>query len=866
MARGRLRVLLGAAPGVGKTCTMLEEGRRLRAEGNDVVIGLLETHGREATRAAAAGLEVVPRRRAVHRSMELEEMDVEAILERRPQTALVDELAHTNAEDSRHAKRWSDVLDLLDAGIDVITTVNIQHIESLHDVVEKITGIAQRETVPDHVLRQADEVEVVDLTPQSLRDRLAAGRIYPAERIDASLSNYFRTGNLIALRELALLWVADEVDFSLNAYRADHGITGRWEARERVVVALTGGPEGEALLRRGARIASRSGRGQLMAVHVIAQDGLRELGGESLASQRRLAEELGGTYHQIVGENVAASLVDLAKSTNATQLVIGVSRRGRLSHLVVGSTVRSVVALAEQDLDVHLVNHAAASRPGGLRPPRAPAVSARRRAWGFFMALAGGPLLTLWLVAAHTGPSVASEVVTFQVLIVATALVGGFWPALFAAVGSGLSINYFFIPPLYTITIAEPRNALTLVLHVVVAVLVSYVVDRAARLTRAARRASEESEVLATVAGSVLRGENAAQAIVERAREAFGMSSVRLVDIGRAGAGDGEPRVIAASSEPTAGTGGTEPGRAGGAPGSQPDHGAAGPAAVLPVGERAKLELSGPDLSARDRRILSVLVVQLEAALEHRDLEETVSEYEPLAASDRARTVLLATLGHDLRRPLASARAAVSGLGLLQDSLSREDREELVATADESLEALAALIHDLLDVSRLESGVLPVDCRPTDLADVVTASLDELGLGPEDVELDLGSSVPRVLADPALLQRVLSNLLLNAVRHSPAGTPLRITTSAFGESVEIRVLDRGPGIDWSRSEAIFTPFQREGDTDNTAGLGLGLAISKGFAEVMGGSLTPEPTPGGGLTMVVGLRAAGTDETEEGASS
>ena len=314
MRQGRLRVLLGAAPGVGKTYTMLEEGKRLVGEGRDVVVGFVETHGRRATASMTLGLEIVPRRAVVHRGMTIDEMDLDAVLARKPEIALVDELAHTNAPGSRHPKRWQDVDDLLAAGIDVISTVNTQHIESLGDVVLQITGVPQRETIPDSVLRAADQVEVVDLAPQALRDRLASGLVYPAERVDAALSNYFRLGNLTALRELALLWLADEVEQALKTYRAEHGIDRKWEARERVVVALTGGPEGETLLRRGARIASRSSGGDLIAVHVTNPDGMRARHPDALDRQRTLVEQLGGTFHQVCLLYTSPSPRDLSTS------------------------------------------------------------------------------------------------------------------------------------------------------------------------------------------------------------------------------------------------------------------------------------------------------------------------------------------------------------------------------------------------------------------------------------------------------------------------------------------------------------------------------------------------------------------------
>ncbi|TPW76431.1 ATP-binding protein [Schumannella soli] len=844
MGRGRLRVLLGAAPGVGKTYTMLEEGRRLAGEGRDVVVAIVETHGRAATAALAEGLETLPRRRVEHRGVDLDEMDLDAVLARRPAIALVDELAHTNAPGSAHEKRWQDVEAMLAAGIDVISTVNIQHIESLGDVVQQITGVPQRETIPDRVLRSADQVEVIDLDPQALRDRLAGGRIYPAERVDAALANYFRLGNLTALRELALLWLADEVDTALKSYREAHGIDSTWEARERVVVTLTGGPEGETLLRRGARIAARSSGGELLAVHVTTQDGLRQGDPEDLARQRALVEKLGGSYHQVVGDDVPRALVDFAKGRNATQLVIGVSRRSRLQASLTGPGIGATVIRESGDIDVHIVNHASAG--GRARLPRlGGALSLRRRVVGFALALVGGPLLTWMLVALRSDDSITSDVLAFQLLVVIVALVGGVWPALFAAVLSGVTLDFFFVQPFYTVTIDKPLHFLAILLYVVIAILVSVIVDRAARQTRAALRAASEAELLATVSGSVLRGADAVVALVGRTREAFGLSRVRLVD--------GES-VLA------------EEGRA--------DAGAAAAGAPLTrvaVGARATLELEGADLAADEQRLLAAIAAQLDAALEHRDLAEVASEVAPLAANNKVRSALLSALSHDLRRPLAAATAAIGGLRTAGDALSADDRRELLATADESLGVLAQLVTDLLDVSRLQAGVLAVATQPVDPADVILPALDELsgelgtgraGEPPGDatapailgdrIALDLAPDLPAAAADPVLLQRVIVNLVANAVRHSPAGTPITITTSSFGDRVEVRVIDRGPGIPPERRDDVFVPFQRLGDTDNSVGLGLGLALSRGFVEGMRGTLTPEDTPGGGLTMVVAL--------------
>lgn len=827
MKRGRLRVLLGAAPGVGKTYAMLEEGRRLLADGTDVVIAVVETHGRAATAALVDGLPIVPRRSVAHRGVELSEMDLDAVLARAPRVALVDELAHTNVPGSAHEKRWQDVQQILDAGIDVITTVNVQHIESLNDVVEQITGVTQRETVPDAVVRAADQVEVIDLAPQSLRDRLAAGVVYPAERIDAALSNYFRLGNLTALRELALLWLADEVDSALRTYRAEQGISGTWQARERVVVALTGGPEGETLLRRGARIAARSAGGELLAVHVSSQDGLRAAAPGALAAQRELIESLGGTYHQVVGDDIPRALVEFARSVNATQLVIGVSRRGRLKAALTGPGIGATVIRESGDIDVHIVTHSAAGGRFALPRVTGGALSRQRVVLGFVVALVGGPLLTWLLYVSRTPESITSDVLAFQLLVVIVALTGGIWPALFAAVLSGLTLDYLFVAPQFTVEISDPLHLWALFLYVIIAALVSYIVDQAARRARVAHRATAEAELLASVAGSILRGESAVPALIARTREAFGMSGVRLT------AADGT--VLATDGEPVRDNRFTS----------------------IPIGEpsRATLELHGGPLDASERRLLDVIVAQLGAALERTDLTATAREAGALAETDQVRSALLSAVSHDLRRPLAAAVAAVGGLRNLDENLSPEDRRELLETADESLTTLSTLVTDLLDVSRVQAGVLAVSLRPVDAADVVLAAVEELGLGPSSVDLALDRDLPPVHADPVLLQRVVVNVLANAHRHSPAGIPVRVSTSRLGGSAQLRIIDHGPGIPIDRRDDVFAPFQRLGDTDNATGLGLGLALSKGFSEGMGGALTPEDTPGGGLTMVIELPLA-----------
>src|SRR5271165_3419974 len=524
--RGQLRIYLGAAAGVGKTFAMLGEGHRRAERGADVVVAFAESHGRPQTEALLDGLEVIPRKRLTYRGATFEEMDVDAVLARKPQIALVDELAHTNVPGSRNEKRWQDIDEMLDAGIDVISTVNVQHLESLNDVVEKVTGVPQRETVPDAIVRAADQVEMVDMTPEALRRRMAHGNIYPAEKIDAALTNYFRTGNLTALRELALLWLADKVDEGLQAYRAAHGIQATWEARERVVVALTGGPEGDTLIRRAARIAARSAGGDLLAVHVSRSDGLTGASPAALAGQRRLVESLGGTYHQVIGDNIPQALLTFARAENATQLVLGASRRGWLASLLTGPGVSMRTMRESGDIDVHMVTHSYVGRGRALPRVVRGGLNRRRQLAGYALAVALMPLITLALASLRSSINLTSDVLVFLAGVIAVALVGGFIPALLAAVAGSLLLNYYFTPPIHQWTIAQANNVVALIIFVAAGLVVSSVVDTAARRTKQASRSGAESELLATTAGSVLRGQRALPAVLDRVREAFGMDSV----------------------------------------------------------------------------------------------------------------------------------------------------------------------------------------------------------------------------------------------------------------------------------------------------------------------------------------------------
>jgi two-component system sensor histidine kinase KdpD len=839
--RGQLRIYLGAAAGVGKTFAMLSEGHRREERGTDVVVAFAETHGRPQTAAQIDGLEVVPRKRLEYRGSFFEEMDVDAVLARKPQIALVDELAHTNVPGSRNEKRWQDVTELLDAGIDVISAVNVQHLESVTDVVEQITGVVQRETVPDAVVRAADQVELVDMTAEALRRRMAHGNIYPPEKIDAALTNYFRAGNLTALRELALLWLADKVDEGLQKYRAEHDITSTWEARERVVVALTGGPEGDTLIRRAARIAARASGGDLLAVHVTKSDGLTGANPANLARQRQLVESLGGSYHQVVGENISEALLTFAKAENATQLVLGASRRSWLLALLTGPGIGARTIRGSGPIDVHIVTHSQVGSRWRLLPRYRGGITTRRQIAGYVLAVALAPLGTLVLASDRTGINLTSDTLAFLVAVIVVALTGGFLPAVIAAIIASLLLNYYFTPPVHSWTISQANNALALGVFIAVGLVTSWIVDTTARKSNQAARANAESELLRTTAGSILQGQGTLDALLERTREAFGMRSASLLErldpAGGAGRGPaGEWAVVACSGD---------------APVTRPDDADVD----VPVTDTLSLALAGRPLPADDRRVLGAFAAYAAVALEQQRLTAEAEAAKPIAAADRMRTALLAAVSHDLRSPIASAKAAVTSLRSEDIAWDDADTAELLATADESLDRLTHLVGNLLDMSRLQAGALSLFPRPSGLDEIIARSLDDLGPAGREITVDIPDSLPAISADPAILERIVVNLTENALRYSPAGKPPLLAASALGDRVELRVVDRGPGIPEGDRERMFVPFQRLGDTDNTTGVGLGLALALGLTEAMDGTLTAEDTPGGGLTMTISLPAA-----------
>jgi two-component system sensor histidine kinase KdpD len=840
VTRGMLRIFLGAAPGVGKTYEMLQFGNHELQRGRDVVIGFLETHGRQATAAQVGALETVPRRRLEHRGATFTEMDVDAVIARAPEVALVDECAHTNVPGSRNAKRWQDIEELRDAGIDVISTVNIQHLESLNDVVEQITGITQRETVPDARVRDADQIDLVDLPPQSIRQRLARGLIYDASKIDAALGNFFRPGNLGALRELALLWLADQVDEALDHYKRDHGIAQTWETRERVLVAMTGAPSGEQVIRRAARIVARA-HGELLGVHIVPSDGLRQPSATLLEQHRRLLEGLGGRYREIVGDDPAESLLQVARSEEITQIVVGSTRRTRWRELVFGSVINAVIRGADV-ANVHVIaTDTDADRRADLGRRRAPTLRTRRVWWGVLLGLTGLALTTLLLFTGRSGGVFASAALLYLASVTIASAIGGLRAGVPLAVVATVALNYVFTEPYTTFAIGDRSVVIAVIVFGIVAVTVSWLAEVVARRDAEATTARAESVALARLASTLLDSDEPLQRLVHDLRDQLGLDSAAVLRH------DGAAWTVeVAAGEPVPA-----------APDDATDS--------VDLGDDVSLVLVGRRMPADDLRLLAAFAAQVAVAVHDRELTHRAADADELAASNELRAALLAAVSHDLRTPLASIKASATSLLQTDVELAADDERQFIEAIVADADNLNQLVGNLLDVSRLQVGAVEVLSTGIGLDEVVPAALRSIAADGARIDIDIDESLPRVHADPALLERVIANLVSNALRWSPSSVPVRMVAGVVPGGVDLRIVDHGPGIPPDAREAVFQPFQHIGD-QTSDGVGLGLAVARGFAEVMGGSVELENTPHGGTTAVLSLRAApssrdGVDEQE-----
>jgi len=862
--RGWFKIFLGAAPGVGKTYEMLRNAHAKLVDGVDVVVGIVETHGRDETSALTGGLEIVPRRKTEYKGRIIEEMDLDAILARRPKLVMVDELAHTNAPGSRHPKRYMDVEELLAAGIDVYSTVNIQHLESLNDVVAQITRIRVRETIPDRVLDLANEIEVIDLTPEALIKRLHEGKVYVRDQAQRALKHYFSPGNLTALRELALRRTAQRVDDQMLSYMQAHAIEGPWAAGERILVCVSDDPGAANRIRYARRMADRL-RAKWTALYVEGPRHhlLSEKQRDRLAEQMRLAERLGGEGITISGRDLAKEILGYARAQNVTHIVIGKAERSRWFELVKGSIVHDLIRHSG-NISVHVIAGDEAAEPAEGKSRVIPTTAGLRSAVDPFayvastvmVALATGACLLLDRVV--TLPNLS---LVFLLAVLSSAIRFGLWPSLFSSLLSVVAYNFFFLPPLYTFIIADPANFIALLFFLLVAVITSNltaVTQRQARTAADRNRKTEEmyafsrkvaairslDDLLWTVTyqiavmlkvdvvvlladedGLTIRGSYPPEDeldVADMAAAQWSWSNNHPAGRGSDTLPGGKRLFLPLQTGPLQ-TGPLQTGK-----------GAIGVVGV----DRKDPELLSPD----ERRLLDALLDQAAVAIERIQLAEDVDQVRLQAETERLRNALLTSVSHDLRTPLASIIGALTSLRTYGDLFDKASRDELVATAQDEAERLNRFVGNLLDMTRLESGGVMPKADPVDVGEVFGTVLRRTAglLARHQVEMELAAALPMVSVDSVLLEQVLFNLLDNAAKYAPTETRIDIRAEAAGRTLVIDILDEGPGIPAESLEAIFSKFTRlqQGDR-RRAGTGLGLAICRGFVEAMGGTISAQ---------------------------
>jgi two-component system sensor histidine kinase KdpD len=846
-SRGRLKIFLGAAPGVGKTYEMLLSAQAKRREGVDVVIGIVETHGRRETGALVDGLEVVPRREVDYKGHRLAEMDLDAILKRRPQLVLVDELAHANAPGSRHPKRYLDVEELIGAGIDVFTTLNIQHVESLNDVVARITRIRVRETVPDSILDQADDIEVVDLAPDDLIQRLQEGKVYVPHQAERAVRHYFQPGNLTALRELALRRTAQRVDDQLLSHMRAHAISGPWPAGDRVLVCVSEAIDTPALIRYARRAADRF-HAPWTAIYVETSrtQRLNDVEHDRIADYLRLAERLGASTITIPGRKIADEVIAYSEANNITQIVIGKSDRSRWFEILHGSVVHDLVRKTGQ-ISVHVIS-ADPDEPARLQPvathphPEPLNLTAYAGSTGAVaLALGIGSLIERFV-------GVQSISLVFLMAVLSTAIVWGLVPALFACLLSVLTFNFFFLPPIYTLTISDPENVVALFFFALVAVIVSNLTAATrSQVVSARARAKATAELYAfsrKLAGigtlddllwatafqvSSMLKVSTVLLLPDQEATSLSLASAYPPDDTLDEADMAAARWCWEHNHPTGRGSDTLPG---GKWLFLPLRTGSGTVGVIGIERDAQLT---PD----EHRLLDALADQVAVAIERISLARGLAEARVLAETERLRAALLTSISHDLRTPLASIIGTVSSLRSFADKYDAADRDELLATLEGEAERLNRFVGNLLDMTRLESGAIELKLDLTDIGEIIGAALERAGaiLAAHRVEVTIASDLPMLRLDPILFEQVLFNLLDNAAKYSPPGSRIDLRARKEGDVVALEVLDEGPGIPPADLERIFDKFYRVQAQDRRrAGTGLGLAICRGFIEAQGGRI------------------------------
>jgi two-component system, OmpR family, sensor histidine kinase KdpD len=850
---GRLKIFVGAAPGVGKTYEMLLQARARKQDGYDVVVGVVETHGRKETQALLEGLEIIPRRRLEYRGQQLEEMDLDAIIARRPQIVLVDELAHTNVPGSRHPKRYLDVEELLSRGINVYTTVNVQHIESLNDVVAQITHVRVRETVPDSVFDRADAIELVDLTPDDLIERLKEGKVYVPKQAERALEHYFSPGNLTALRELALRRTAERVDEQLLTHMQAHAIPGPWAAGERILVCISEDPRSVGLVRYAKRLADRL-HAPFTAICVETRRSLQwsEEERDRVADTLRLAEALGGEGITVPGgdRGIADDVVSFAQANNVTQIIIGKSTRSRWFEILHGSVVHDLVRRSG-NISVNVIaGDELAGDPIPKKTVRPAEDTGPFEPWPYLVALAAVAVAlgVGWLIQPWLG--IENVDLVFLTAVVGIAVRYGLWPSLLATVASSLCYNFFFLPPIFTFTITDPTNVAAFVFFTVVAVLVSHFAARGRTRTVAAHERVREVQLLYAFSRKLAGVGTLDDVLWATAYQAALMLKVRVVLL----LPEGGAIAVKAGYPPEDILDDADVAAANWA--WQNDRSAGRGSDTLPGAKRLFLPMRtgrgaigvigidsdkpGPLLTPDQRRLLDALIDQAALAIERVYLVEDVDRAKRTIETDRLRSALLTSISHDLKTPLAAVLAAAGTLRDLSKALSDVEKADLLATIIDESERLNRFIANLLDMTKLESGAVVPNAAPHDIGEIVGSALRRASkiLAQHRVELELAADLPMLDVDAVLFEQVLFNILDNAAKYSAPGTTIRVRSWRDNGTVSLQILDEGDGIPPGDLERIFDKFYRAQKGDQVrAGTGLGLAISRGFVEAMHGTIT-----------------------------
>jgi len=854
-SRGRLKIFLGAAPGVGKTYEMLTSGRARMADGIDVIVGIVETHGRQETQALLDGFEIVPRIKVPYKGHVLEEMDIDAILARRPALALVDELAHTNAPGSRHPKRYLDVEELLERGIDVYTTLNIQHVESLNDVVAQITRIRVRETVPDSIIDRADDIEIIDLTPGDLLKRLDEGKVYVPKTAKRAVQNYFSPGNLTALRELALRRTAQRVDEQLLSHMQSHAIPGPWAAGERVLVCIDAQTRGASLVRYAKRQADRL-RAPWAALHIETPraTGRPEAEKDQIAATLRLAEQLGGDAVILPGQEIVREILRYAIANNYTHVVVGKPTKPRWQEFFQGSISHDLIRAAG-DISVHVIS----GREGDQASPRGVAtIKAPRLSVQPYLLSAGYvALATLVGTLLSRALDVQNVALVFLMAVLASAVGGGIWPALFASFAGALCFNFFFLPPLYTLDIGSSESAVAFVFFLGVALIASNLTARVQRQAAAARERARTTEDLYLFSRKLAGTGTLDEVLWATAYQMASMLRVRVVIL----LPDESTLAVRAGYPPDDTLVDADIAAARWA--WEHDRPAGRGADTLPGAKRLYIPLrtgrgavgvigldndrQGPLLSPEQQRLLDALADQAALAIERIQLVADVDKARLAVEADKLRAALLRSISHDLKTPLAAILGTASVLRDYDETLSADGRADLITTIADESERLNRFIANLLDMTRLESGAIEPNASLHFLGDVVGTSLRRAAkiLARHRTEIDVPSDLPMLKLDHVLFEQVLFNLLDNAAKYAPPGSTIRVQGWVDGAFVYLQVIDEGPGIPEDSLERVFDSFYRVSKTDSVrAGTGLGLSICRGFVEAMGGKITAGNRPNG----------------------